>query len=311
MDGISVYDPTKNIPDYLTETSAEGNYKLTNLAAGLYRVITVTDEDRNLLFTSERESYGVLPYDVDMKDSMISMNVNFYMYDITKTGITQPELDYTKYFKDSLNIVYTSVESGSNVVLPEQSVFIFFNQYMPERGDFVNAVKITDENGTNERVVFNWKNDSLVEIFPQNRFASNRKYNISFSIKTLNDSLYTFNLPFRTVSTNSFGDLKGTISSNYTDLSIFSNTVRIELMAAKIIPTLKYNFDVMDSVFTFKNILEAEYTLFAYIDKNNSAVYDYGFPYPFEYSEPFYIYPQPISIKGGWTVENVTINFIK
>jgi hypothetical protein len=311
IDGSSVYDPTKNIPDYLTETSAEGSYKLTNLAEGRYRLITVVDEDRNLLFTSERESYGVLPYDVDVKDSIIAMNVNFYMYDITKKDVAQPELDYTKYFKDSLNIIYTSVENGSNIVLPEQSIFIFFNAYKPERGDFVNSFKITDENGSTERPVFNWKNDSLVEVFSQNRFASNRKYNISFDIKTLNDSIYKFNLGFRTVSINSFGDLKGRISANYDDLSIFSNPVRIELTTDKIVPALRYNFDVMDSVFTFKNILEAEYELFAYIDKNNSSIYDYGFPYPFEFSEPFYIYPQPISIKGGWTVENVPVNFIK
>jgi hypothetical protein len=311
LDGSSVYDPVKNIPDYLTETSSEGVYKFTNLAEGKYRVITVNDEDRNLLFTSERESFGVLPYDVDVRDSMISMNVNFYMYDILKTDSTQTELDHTQYFKDSFNVVYTSVESGSNVVLPEQSVFIFFNQFRPDRGDFVNSLKITDENGTSERPVFNWKNDSLVEVFPQNRFASNRKYNISFTLDTPMDSAYRFNLPFRTVSTNSFGDLKGRISSNYEDLSIFSIPVRIELKAAKIIPVLKYNFDVMDSVFTFKNILEAEYALFAYMDKNNTSVFDYGFPYPFAYSEPFYIYPQPINIKGGWTVENVTVNFTK
>ncbi len=311
IDGSSMYDPTKNIPDYLTETSAEGNYKLTNLAEGRYRVITVIDDDRNLLFTSERESYGVLPYDVDVKDSLVTMNVNFYMYDITKKDAAQPELDYTKYFKDSVNIVYTSVENGSNIILPEQSIFIFFNRFKPERSNFVNSLKVTDENGTDDRPVFNWKNDSLVEVFSQNRFASNRKYNISFDIKTLNDSIYKFNLGFRTVSVNSFGDLKGRISSNYDDLSIFSNTVRFELEAPKIIPLLKYNFDAMDSVFTFKKILEAEYTLFAYIDKNNSSAYDYGFPYPFEYSEPFYIYPQPINIKGGWTVENVTVNFIK
>lgn len=311
IDGSSLYDPTKNIPDYLTETSAEGTYKLTNLAEGQYRLITVTDEDRNLLFTSERESFGVLPYDVNVRDSAAVTNINFYMYDVTATDSTRPELDYTKYFKDSSNIVYTSVQTGSNAVLPDQSIFIFFNRYRPERNELVNSLKVTDENGVPDRVVFNWKNDSLVEIFSQNRFASNRKYNISFKIETDNDSVYTFNLPFRTVSTNSFGEMKGRISSNYPDLSIFSNPVRLELQAASVIPALKYNFDVTDSVFAFKNILEADYTLFAYIDKNNSGVYDYGFPFPFEYSEPFYIYPQPINIKGGWTVENVMVNFVK
>lgn len=311
IDITSGFDPTKNNPDYLTETSTAGVYELTNLAEGRYRVIAIIDEDRNLLFTSERESYGVLPYDIDVSDSADTRGINFYMKNLTAKDTSQQELDYTKYFKDSLGIVYTSVENNSATVLPEQSIFIYFNSYVPSRSDFVDAFKLTDENGTAERVVFNWKNDSLVEIFSANRFASNRKYAISFSVKTDNDSLYNFRLPFRTVSANSFGELKGMISSNLADFSIFSNPVRFELEAASIVPVLKYKFDVMDSVFSFKNILEASYTLLAYIDKNNSGAFDFGYPYPYEASEPFYIYPQPLNIKGGWTVENVVINFIK
>jgi hypothetical protein len=63
------YDPSKNLPDYLTESSAEGIYSLTNLAPGKYRVISLLDDDRNLLFTAERENFGVLPFDVVIADS--------------------------------------------------------------------------------------------------------------------------------------------------------------------------------------------------------------------------------------------------
>ena len=56
------YDPTLNLPDYSTETNTEGSYTLTNMAAGRYRVLAVIDDDRNLLYTGERESFGVLPY---------------------------------------------------------------------------------------------------------------------------------------------------------------------------------------------------------------------------------------------------------
>jgi len=305
------YDPTKNISDYLTETSAEGKYALTNLATGRYRIITIIDEDRNLLFTSERESYGVLPFDVDVKDSLTIENINFYLNDIAAEIQTQPELDYTKYFKDTLQIVFSSIENGSRTVLPEQSIFLFFNKFKPDRDDFINSFKITDENGTAERVIFNWRNDSLVEIFSAGKFASNRKYNLAFQLKTLKDSVYSFNLDFRTVSVNSFGEMKGVISSNYIDYNIFDFPIKLDMEAKGIIPLLKYNFEARDSVFSFKSILDAEYGLFAFVDKNNNSAYDSGYPFPFEYSEPFYIYPQPLNIKGGWTVENVVINFVK
>ena len=44
---------------------------------------------------------------------------------------------------------------------------------------------------------------------------------------------------------------------------------------------------------------------------NNNSAYDYGNPFPFDYSEPFVYYPTPVNIKGGWVVENVNINFVR
>ncbi len=311
IESTSGFDPTKNLPDYLTESGSAGDFVLTNLAPGNYRLLAIVDDDRNLLFTSERESYGVLPYDVLVTDSAVISNINFYMKEITQTGTTGPELDYTKYSKDSLGIVYTSIESDSRVVLPEQSIFIFFNRYKPTRDELVNSLKITDEAGSTERVVFNWRNDSLVEVFPQGKFASNRSYALSFDLKTVKDSVYRFTLPFRTVSANSFGELKGTVYSFYNDYPLVDYPVRIELVAPAMIPLLKYSYEVRDTVFAFKNILEAEYSLFSYVDININSAYDYGYPFPFEHSEPFFIYPQKLNIRGGWTVENVKVSFVK
>lgn len=305
------YDPTLNIPDYFTESSAEGDYTLTNMSPGKYRIISIIDEDRNLLFTSERESFGVLPYDVDVKDSVTLQNVNFYMKLVASAQTTAPELDVAKYFKDSLGIVSASIEYNSSVVLPDQSIFIYFARNKPTREEFTQNLKVTDENGTAERMVFNWKNDSLVEIFSQNHFASNRKYSINFPFKTENDSIYRFSLPFRTVSVNSFGEMKGSVSTTYPEIVIPEQIVKIELEARALVPMLKYSFDSRDTVFAYKNILEANYDLFSYIDKNNNSGYDFGYPFPFEYSEPFYIYPGTINIKGGWVVENVNISFVR
>jgi hypothetical protein len=305
------FNPTADIPDYITESSTEGKYTLTNLAPGKYRIITIIDEDRNLLFTSERESYGVLPYDVDVQDSVTLENINFYMKDVSVGLSVEPELDHTKYFKDSLGIVYTSVQSGSNVVLPDQSIFIFFNSYHPSRDELTGSLKITDENGTQAKVVYNWRNDSLVEVFTAEKFASNRKYSLTFSFKVMNDSLYDFTLPFRTVSSNSFGELKGGISSFFPEFPLSEYSARLELVSSAIVPAINYSVDVRDSVYSIKNMLEAAYTLFAYIETKPNSAYDYGYPYPFEHSEPFYIYPGAINIKGGWVVENVNVSFVK
>ncbi len=305
------YDPTKNIAEYITEINSEGSYKLTNMSPGKYRVIAVIDDDRNLLFTSERESYGVLPYDPDIKDSTLTQNLNFYIKEVVTAQSVQAELDHTKYFKDSAGVVFTSIEYDSKTVMPDQSIFIFFNRSKPTRDEFVNSLKVIDENGTAERMVFNWKSDSLVEVFSSDKYNSNRKYNLTFSMKMPGDSVYNFSLPFRTVSTNSFGDLKGTIRSTYTESGFTGAPIVINLEATSLLPAIKYSYSLTDTVFSFKNILEADYTLFSFIDANNNSAYDYGYPFPFEYSEPFFIYPTTLNIKGGWTVENVSVVFTK
>jgi len=270
-------------------------------------MIALLDDDRNLLYTSDRESYGTLPFDISLSDSTSLKEINFNLKLVNSPG--DSAVDYTKFHKDSLGIVYTNIENNSKTVLPDQSIFIFFNKYKPLRESFGNSLRIADENNVPEKVVFNWKNDSLVEVFPANRFAMNKGYNLTFRINTNGDSIYDYRLYFRTVNNNSFGEMKGSIESTYETTDTYP--VKMELSAINVVPYLKYSFDVSDTVFSFINILEASYTLFAYIDKNHNGVYDYGNPFPFEYSEPFYAYPQQLGIKGGWTVENVIIKFNK
>ncbi len=302
----SAYDPTKNVADYISETSEDGTYDLTNLSPGKYRIIAIEDEDRNLLYTSERESYAVLPEDISLEDSAVVTGLNFFMKKISKATELNTDVNLTDFFPDSLGIVSTSIEKDSRSVLPDQSIFFFFNKHKPSREDFVKSFILKDEAGNSVRVVFNWRNDSLVEIFPPDKFGYAKDYSSSFKIVTGKDSVYNYELKFRTVSSNSFGEIKGSIK---TADDIKSLPVVIKLSSLDIKPQVKYTFEASDTSFDYKNVFEADYTLFSFLDKNKNSEFDYGSPFPFQYSEPFYVYPQKISVKGGWAIENVIIRF--
>lgn len=305
----SAYNPTKNTADYITETSSEGTYELTNLSPGKYRVIAIEDEDRNLLYTSERESYGVLSADISLGDSALISGLNFYMKKISAGGDTAADVILTDFFSDSAHIVSTSIEKDSRNVLPDQSLFFFFNKYRPSREDFVKSFVLKDEAGNPLRVVFNWRNDSLVEIFPPDKFGYAKDYKAEFKITTGKDSVYNFEIAFKTVSSNSFGEMKGAVRNFISSGELSNVPAVIKLSSADIKPQVNYTFQVSDSVYDFKGIFEADYNLFSYLDINRNGEFDHGNPYPFQYAEPFYIYPQKISIKGGWAVENVIIKF--
>ena len=307
------YDPTKNIADYTTETSPEGEYTLTNMAPGNYRLIAIDDDDKNFLYTTDRESFGVLPGDLTIEEKSALKRVNFFMKQVAASD-TLAELNTDKYFKDTAGIISTSIKNDAQNILPDQSIFVFFNRFKLSREDLINNLQVKDEDGTPEKVVFNWRNDSLVEIFSAVRFTLTKGYNLSINVKTDKDTIYRFNLKFRIVNNNSFGEIKGVVryfNADSTEISQENVQIKLNLDSKDIIPQLKYSFDITDSVFTFNKILEADYTIFSFIDTKATGNYFYGSPFPFEYSDPFYIYPQVLSVKGGWTVENIQINFVK
>lgn len=301
--GESDYNPAKNIANYITETDSAGLYTLTNLSPGIYRVIAVFDDDKNLLYTSEREDYGVLRDDITLKDSLVIGNVNFFIRQLKQEAENKNKLDPAGFYKDSLSLVYTSIEDNSKNVLPDESIFFVFNKVKPSRVDIINSFRMKDENNSDGKVVFNWHNDTLLEIFAPGKFGLSKTYRIAFNITLGKDSIYNYVLKFKTPSTNSFGEITGIVKRSG------NAAVIAELISNDEKRKLKYTNSIIDSVFVFKGILEGEYSLFSFVDRNMDGIYDYGNPFPFAYSELFFLYPREIDVKGGWAVENVIIDF--
>ena len=48
-------NPLERKPDYISQTSTDGKYKLAGLAAGVYRIFAVRDEFRDLLYQPEQD----------------------------------------------------------------------------------------------------------------------------------------------------------------------------------------------------------------------------------------------------------------
>lgn len=304
-----MFDPTKKVADYITESSSEGDYDLVNMTPGLYRIISVKDDDKNLLYSEGIEDYGVLSRDIRLTDTVKVTNVNFYMY--RKNYVDSSLIEWNNFSKDSMNIVFSSIPDNYTNAPLDQGITFFFNRYRPDRAYFGNNFRLTDASNNTEKAVFNWKNDSLLQIFPVNNFKPASNYKASFTLKMSGDSIYNYSLKFRTVSVNSYGNVKGIIKKNpELAADILTSPVQIKLESEKgTVPVLKYTFDINDSAFYLTNIVESDYNIFSYIDINKNGLYDFGSVYPFNYSEPFYFYPAVVGVKGGWTIENVIIIF--
>ena len=66
LDGINAdtLNPKKTKPDYITQAGNNGDFSLTHIPFGTYRVIAVKDEYRNYVYDPETDQFGVLTEDV-------------------------------------------------------------------------------------------------------------------------------------------------------------------------------------------------------------------------------------------------------
>ncbi len=87
-------NPSKTLPDYLTQAGTNGTFAFSNLALGKYRVIAVRDQYRNLLYDVQSDEYGVAGSDLLLTAASREMTgVNFML---TREDTTPPFLSSAK-----------------------------------------------------------------------------------------------------------------------------------------------------------------------------------------------------------------------
>ncbi|HTX18436.1 MAG TPA: Ig-like domain-containing protein [Bacteroidota bacterium] len=92
LDGIlaDTLNPMKQKPDYITQCGNKGEYSLSHLAFGRYRLLAVRDEYRNLLYDPETDAMSTAPEDIALEASdSLRKGVNFQL---TSEDTTAPRL---------------------------------------------------------------------------------------------------------------------------------------------------------------------------------------------------------------------------
>lgn len=289
-------------PDYVTQPDETGNYTLLNLAEGKYRLYAFNDDDRNSLYNRDVEKIAVLPADVEVKDSIRQSGNNFLFKNFEED--LKSKNFYLSLKSDSLNTVFSSLENSGAVVSPDARFYFYFKNRKINKLDIADNLKLIDSaSGTGLKLVFNWLNDSLLQVFSSENLKLGRTYKFTLNAGSLN-----FQRSFKTAAENQIGNVSGTISFRDSTKGLQAN-INIQLIK-KTNPLMRYSVNLQGpGAFKLENISEGEYTLFAFVDRNNSGSYDYGKYYPYEPSEPFFVSDKDLKVKGMWNTENVNIIF--
>lgn len=288
-------------PDCVTQPDETGNYILSNLPPGKYRLFAFNDDDRNNLYNKDVEKIALLSNDLTILDSnkLTGNNFLFKNYDLDLTS-----RDFFQSLKsDSLNIVYSSLENTSLGVPLDARFYFYFKNKSVSKIQAADNLKLIDSiSNAPVKLVYNWINDSLLQVFTPEKLKPGRKYQFDLKLPSVN-----FNRTFTTVTEGQTGNITGSITVQ-DSLSLIGE-INI-LLIKKQNPLQRYSLSLNNpGIFKFENIAEGDYILFAFIDRNKSGKYDYGKYFPFEPAEPFYLSDKELKVKGMWNADNVQINF--
>lgn len=109
--GLYFAEDTLNIvntpPDYLDITDESGNFKLTNLAQGKYRIYALNDKNKNSIVDFKNEIHGFIPDTLFLKQNIDSLKISLVHNNITPLNIISArangkyfEIKYNKYIND-------------------------------------------------------------------------------------------------------------------------------------------------------------------------------------------------------------------
>ncbi|MEO8209984.1 MAG: Ig-like domain-containing protein, partial [bacterium] len=296
-------NPEKYLPDYLIQVSPDGSYEYTNLPNGDYRIFAITDEDRNNLFEKDFDKIGIFPADLKLtSDSNEINNINFLLndFDLNKNG--RDFLDQLK--ADSTGYIFSNITNGEKNIPTDYKFYFYFKNDTISKADIVNNFSLTDSaTGKSYRLVFNWLNDSLAEVFSTENFEVSSKLKIVIDLtKTAEKIFYT--IRFNTAGKNNTGTISGKIISNEqinfpVYIKLYNTENKFITYTQKIADTSDFKFEV----------LEGNYILLSFIDENDDGKMNKGNHFPFKPAEKFIIYETDIKVKGGWKVENVFLNY--
>ncbi|HRI83840.1 MAG TPA: Ig-like domain-containing protein [Ignavibacteria bacterium] len=292
-------DPSVKIPDYVTQVSADGNYTFTNLPDGKFRLYAVIDEDRNNVYDKGIDKAALLPDDPVLTGDSISVSGLHFALNLPDTDIRS--VDFLNTLKpDSAGYVFTNYPEN-NLITPFHKFYFYFEDKYPDKKSIVDNFIITDtSSGKKYNPVFNWVNDSLLEVFSTEPFEYNSNISVGFNVSPSEK----YRESFKVYEKDKFGKISGRFLNAGSGVPVILKLYNLTDRG------ISYTSVISDtSAFSIGNIIEGKYMLFAFRDDNSDGSFDKGIVYPFKAPERFLIYDKDFEIKGNSSIENIILDF--
>lgn len=178
------------------------------------------------------------------------------------------------------------------------------------RESFENGFRLLDSVGLQLKGNFFWYNSSAVRFIPEHPLNSLAWYAVHVRLDSVQDLVgnrYVDSVMvrrFQTIDWRKFGSIKGRVENPLGEgcaIFIFAISVTDKTAA----PVMR-EIDGSGN-FNFEYLLEGQYVLQTFCDRDGNGRYSPGKSYPFVRSERFAVYPDTIKVRARWPVEGVVV----
>jgi hypothetical protein len=197
-------------------------------------------------------------------------------------------------------------------VLYDKVFEMVFNKGV-KRDIFERRFGLFDSTGQTVSGTFMWWNSAVVCFTPTNPLQPLAWYAARLQLDSVQDLAghrvgdSTVVRRFQTMDWRKFGSIKGRVEDPLRDavgeIVLFAISIT-DKTAAPVVKRLRSAGEIH-----FEYLLEGQYVLQAFRDRDANGKYSHGKAFPFVPSERFAVYPDTIKIRARWPVEGVVVRF--
>jgi hypothetical protein len=215
---------------------------------------------------------------------------------------------------DSLppRVASVSVADSARQVPLDAGIQIQFDDAV-DRQDIEKAFSLLDSTGLRVSGTFDWETSAAFQFIPRNELQGREWYTLRMPLNAVigptgnrgRDSVFVRR--FETVDKSKFGSLEGEVIDETS-----SNARSVIIVTAKEPrgrEARAYEAKVAGGrEFDIPRLPEGSYILSAYRDDDNSGMYSFGKPFPFQPSELFAVYGDTVKVRARWPLQGIVIH---
>jgi hypothetical protein len=303
IDSQREVNPEKQKAEYVVEPQDNGIFAFAFLPDGKYRIFGLYDDDRNSLYGKDIEKIAIPSGDIILSDGNYVSDVSLVLSELVNYPGSSAFLRALN--PDSAEVIYSNIPFDGRKFDAGAKLYFYFRNNPASKQDVVSNFSLTDSvTGKTYKPVFNWLNDSLLEVFSAEKFDLNSKVIVRIDLRQTS-SRHFFEKQF--VITDK--EATSVVSGRLTKKDESDNNVKLLLSSFGGTNGIFRTSGDEEGRFVFRNIPEGTYRLIVFDDENDNGLPDYGTFEPFRFSEKLNVYDKEIKVKSGWNVEDVVIEY--